>query len=63
MNPARTIGPAIVKRQFKGLWVYIVGPFIGAVAGGFVYNLMRYTDKPLREITRSTSFLTGTLKS
>ncbi|KGN57839.1 probable aquaporin NIP-type [Cucumis sativus] len=63
MNPARSLGPAIVKRQFKGLWVYMLGPLIGAVAGGFVYNLMRYTDKSLREITRSTSFLTGTHKS
>lgn len=59
MNPARSIGPAIVKRQFKGLWVYIVGPLVGAVAGGFSYNLLRFTNKPLREIAKSSSFLTA----
>ncbi|CAN8232892.1 unnamed protein product [Cochlearia groenlandica] len=57
MNPARSLGPAIVLRQYKGIWVYIVGPFIGIMAGGFVYNFIRFTDKPLRELTRSGSFL------
>lgn len=57
MNPARTIGPAIVMNNYKGLWIYIAGPLIGAIAGGFAYNLIRFTDKPLREITRSGSFL------
>ncbi|XP_022998713.1 probable aquaporin NIP-type [Cucurbita maxima] len=63
MNPARTIGPAIVKGQFKGLWVYMVGPLIGAIAGAFTYNLMRFTDKPLSEITKSSSFLNRSQKS
>lgn len=57
MNPARTIGPAIVMNNYKGMWIYIAGPIIGAIAGGFAYNLIRFTDKPLREITRSGSFL------
>ncbi|KAK4710271.1 hypothetical protein R3W88_004784 [Solanum pinnatisectum] len=47
MNPARSIGPAIVKQVCKGLWVYIVGPLIGTVARAFVYNLIRSTDKPI----------------
>ena len=63
MNPARTIGPAIVKGQFKGLWVYMVGPLIGAIAGAFTYNLMRFTDKPLSEITKNSSFLNRCQKS
>ncbi|KAG7986115.1 hypothetical protein I3843_03G064600 [Carya illinoinensis] len=49
MNPARSIGPAIVKHLYKGLWVYIVGPIIGAIAGAFAYNLIRCTDKPLKD--------------
>lgn len=57
MNPARSIGPAIVKNVYKGLWVYIVGPVIGTLAGALAYNLIRSTDKPLRELTRSGSFL------
>ncbi|KAK9714509.1 hypothetical protein RND81_06G099800 [Saponaria officinalis] len=57
MNPARSIGPAIVSSHYKGLWIYIVGPMAGAICGALVYNLIRFTDKPLREITKSGSFL------
>ncbi|OMO95679.1 Major intrinsic protein [Corchorus olitorius] len=51
MNPARSIGPALVKHVYKGLWVYIVGPIIGTIAGAFTYNLMRFTNKSLRDLT------------
>ncbi|PKA48974.1 putative aquaporin NIP-type [Apostasia shenzhenica] len=57
MNPARTVGPAIVMNNYKGIWLYILGPILGALAGGFTYNLIRFTDRPLREITKSSSFL------
>lgn len=57
MNPARSLGPAIVMGVYKGIWVYLVGPIIGIVAGGFVYNFIRFTDKPLGELTKSSSFL------
>ncbi|XP_020091566.1 aquaporin NIP1-1-like isoform X3 [Ananas comosus] len=57
MNPARTLGNAIVLHRYTGIWVYMVGPTAGAVAGAWAYNLIRFTNKPLREITRSGSFL------
>ncbi|KAI3690024.1 hypothetical protein L2E82_47998 [Cichorium intybus] len=57
MNPARTLGPAIVLNQYKGLWVYMLGPIVGAVAGAWAYNFIRFTDKPLRVIVKSASFL------
>ncbi|KAG2684962.1 hypothetical protein I3843_10G096500 [Carya illinoinensis] len=57
MNPARSLGPAFVHNEYRGIWVYIVGPILGAVSGALVYNLIRFTDKPLREITKSGSFL------
>ncbi|EEF40132.1 aquaporin NIP1-2 [Ricinus communis] len=60
MNPARSLGPAIVSHKYKGLWIYIVSPTLGAQAGAWVYNMIRYTDKPLREITKSASFLKST---
>ncbi|KAE8021996.1 hypothetical protein FH972_007837 [Carpinus fangiana] len=59
MNPARSIGPAVIKHVYKGLWVYIVGPIIGTIAGAFAYNLIRSTDKPLQDLVRNGSFLRG----
>ncbi|XP_071721835.1 probable aquaporin NIP-type [Rutidosis leptorrhynchoides] len=57
MNPARSLGPAAVMRITKGLWIYILGPIAGAILGGFAYNLIRFTDKPLSELTKSKSLL------
>ncbi|KAF5961029.1 hypothetical protein HYC85_002238 [Camellia sinensis] len=63
MNPARSIGPAMVNHVYKGLWVYIIGPLCGTIAGGFTYNLIRFTDRPLCELTKSSSFLRSLSKS
>ncbi|KAK1557381.1 hypothetical protein Q3G72_023705 [Acer saccharum] len=57
MNPARSLGPAIVSNQYKGIWIYMVSPVLGAVSGAWVYNMVRFTDKPLKEITKTASFL------
>ncbi|CAL0306477.1 unnamed protein product [Lupinus luteus] len=57
MNPARSIGPAFVHSEYRGIWVYLISPILGAIAGAWVYNIIRYTDKPLSEITKSVSFL------
>ncbi|EEC78689.1 hypothetical protein OsI_18834 [Oryza sativa Indica Group] len=63
MNPARTIGPAIILGRYTGIWVYIAGPVFGAVAGAWAYNLIRFTDKPLREITMTASFIRSTRRN
>ncbi|WVZ79837.1 hypothetical protein U9M48_027369 [Paspalum notatum var. saurae] len=52
MNPARSIGPALVGSKYKALWVYIFGPFAGAAAGAWAYNLIRHTDKTIGEIVK-----------
>lgn len=57
MNPARTLGPAMVSNQYKGLWVYVVGPILGAIAGAWAYGTIRYTDKPVHEIVKSSPLL------
>lgn len=31
MNPARSLGPALVSRHFEALWVYLAAPVIGAI--------------------------------
>jgi aquaporin Z len=32
MNPARTFGPALIAADFHAYWIYIAGPFAGALA-------------------------------
>ena len=32
MNPARSFGPALIAFQIDHLWIYLLGPIIGAVA-------------------------------
>ncbi|OMO60598.1 Major intrinsic protein [Corchorus capsularis] len=63
MNPARSIGPALVMRIYKGVWVYVVGPILGTILGGFAYNLIRFTDKPLSELTKSASLVKSLSKT
>ncbi|MFS8024035.1 putative major intrinsic protein [Helianthus anomalus] len=47
-----SLGPAIVKWRFKGIWAYIFGPIIGTVTGGFVYKLLTPTEKSFSEIVK-----------
>lgn len=40
MNPARSLAPALVSGQWQYLYIYIIAPVFGAVAGGYVYHLV-----------------------
>ncbi len=40
MNPARSLSPAIMSGHYQSLWVYIIGPILGALAGSFVYWIL-----------------------
>ena len=37
LNPARTLGPAIVSRNYADIWLYFVGPFVGAILAAILY--------------------------
>ena len=41
MNPMRSAGPALVAGQLHALWLYIVGPVVGASLGGLLYQFVR----------------------
>jgi MIP family channel proteins len=41
MNPARSLGPALVGSEWQDFWVYVVGPVVGATLGALAYQLIR----------------------
>ena len=40
-NPARTLGPALVGGNYDALWIYLVFPVLGALAGHLSYEFIR----------------------
>ena len=40
VNPARTFGPALISNSFDSFWVYIIGPALGALIGGLLYQFV-----------------------
>ena len=45
MNPARSLGPALVSGYTENLWIYLVAPIAGALCGGFLYLLMQNEEE------------------
>ena len=41
MNPARSLGPALVAWEWRDFWIYVVGPIAGTALGGLTYQLVR----------------------
>jgi MIP family channel proteins len=41
MNPARSLGPAVVGGGLGDLWIYLIGPVAGGLAGALVYGFLR----------------------
>ncbi|KAK3033909.1 hypothetical protein RJ639_033544 [Escallonia herrerae] len=41
MNPARSIGPAVVSGAYRNIWVFVVSPILGAMAAAMIYSLLR----------------------
>ena len=40
VNPARSIGSALIGGNLSGLWIYIVGPLVGGALGWGIYRLL-----------------------
>ncbi len=43
MNPARSLGPALVSGELSDLWLYLLAPVLGAALGALAYQLVRGT--------------------
>lgn len=44
MNPARSLAPAVVSGTSSSLWLYLLAPVLGAIAGAWVYRLISEGD-------------------
>lgn len=49
MNPARSIGPALADGEWGILWLYVVGPIVGALLGARLYEWTRRGERPVKE--------------
>jgi len=41
MNPARSLGPALISGETRDLWIYLLAPPLGAAVGALAYQLVR----------------------
>lgn len=53
MNPARSLGPALISGEFGSLWIYLVGPVSGALLACPTCRWIRGNDCRTPEKTES----------
>jgi aquaporin NIP len=46
MNPARSLGPALVSGELDSIWLYGTAPVVGALLATIAYQLLRCDDEP-----------------
>ncbi len=46
MNPARSLGPAVIGGQTQHLWMYLTAPVVGGILAALVTNYLRCDHEP-----------------
>lgn len=46
VNPARSIGSALLGADLAALWIYLVGPIVGALGGWALFRVLDEPDEP-----------------
>ena len=46
LNPARSLGPALVAGELDALWIYLTAPLLGGVLGALLYDVLRKPSTP-----------------
>jgi aquaporin Z len=46
VNPARSIGPALIGGDLSKLWIYLVAPILGGVIGALAYRAINTEPEP-----------------
>jgi MIP family channel proteins len=53
VNPARSIGPAVIGTEFNDLWIYLIFPPIGAILGWIAHKVVVQGDTNLGDDIRA----------
>jgi aquaporin Z len=49
VNPARSLGPALVGAKWTAFWIYVIGPAAGAIIAWIIYAVVIKGDTDLRD--------------
>ena len=49
VNPARTLGPAVIGNKWTDIWIYFLGPAAGAILGWLVHTVVVEGDIDVRD--------------
>ncbi|KAK4769176.1 hypothetical protein SAY86_027326 [Trapa natans] len=44
MNPVRTLGPAVAAGNYRAIWIYLIAPTLGGLAGAGTYTIVKLRD-------------------